>query len=196
MSLFDHAMRRRAPPFACQWPTCGLEWPVFQMYASTSPKASASSGGMTNSRASRPTTSSREKPVARSHASLKNRIRPARSSTQMSDFVVSVRTLANSSPRTNPGVSVSAIAGVSDPEVEEGDVELLDPFARRAGCVHCEGGEPFGRLGAPAQRFFVCPERDDEGPASSPVLEPDHSAETGAVAQPGKDLIPNELEPP
>src|SRR5262245_29360288 len=166
------------------------------MYASPSPKASASSGGMTNSRASRPTTSSREKPVVRSHASLKNKMRPARSRTQMSDLVVSVSTLANSSPRTNPGISVSAIAGVSDPEVEEGDVELLDPFARRAGCVHCQGGEPFGGLGACAEGLFIRPERDYERPTFGPVLEPDQTAKTGAVAQPGKDLVPNELEPP
>ena len=98
---FDHAMRRRPPSFVCQWPTCGLGVPVFQTYARNSPNASRSSGGITKSRASRPSSSSRRKPVARSHASLNSRIRPSRSSTQTSDCVVSVRILANDSPTAN-----------------------------------------------------------------------------------------------
>src|ERR1700754_47345 len=56
---------------------------------------------MTMSRASRPRTSAREKPVARSHASLKSLMRPARSRTHTSDCVVSVRIRAKESPITN-----------------------------------------------------------------------------------------------
>jgi hypothetical protein len=59
---------------------------------------------MTTSRASRPSTFSRVRPVARSQASLKSRIRPSRSYTQTSDWVVSVRILANESPTTNSSV--------------------------------------------------------------------------------------------
>ena len=44
-SLFDHAIRRRPPSFVCQWPTCGLEWPVLQMNASTSRNASPPRAG-------------------------------------------------------------------------------------------------------------------------------------------------------
>src|ERR671930_355583 len=73
---------------------------------------------MTSSRASRPSTSSRGKPVARTHASLKKRMRPERSRTQTSDMVVSVRTLANSSPGKNPVVS--------DIDVEERDLIALE----------------------------------------------------------------------
>ena len=46
-------------------------------------------------------TSSRVNPVARSHASLKSRIRPSSSYTHTSDCVVSVRIRANESPMTS-----------------------------------------------------------------------------------------------
>ena len=97
-NLFDHAISRRPPSFVRQWPTCGLASPLLQMYASTSRNASLSSGGISVSVSSRPITSSREKPVARSQASLKRRARPASSRTQTSDCVVSASTRANSSP--------------------------------------------------------------------------------------------------
>src|SRR6478752_844290 len=74
------------------------------MYASTSAKASASSGGMTSSRASRPTASARVKTVSRSQASLKNRIRPSSPRTQTSEIVVSVRNRAKKYPSTKSGV--------------------------------------------------------------------------------------------
>jgi hypothetical protein len=54
-----------------------------------SPNASASSGGMTVSRASRPTTSALVQPVTRSHARLKRTMRPSASSTQTSVCAVS-----------------------------------------------------------------------------------------------------------
>ena len=84
ISLFDHAIRRRPPSFVSQFPTCGLESPVLQMYARTSPNASASSAGMTTSRASRPMTSSRLYPVERTQESLKRTMRPSQSRTQTS----------------------------------------------------------------------------------------------------------------
>ena len=101
IGLFDHAMRRRPPSLLSQWPTCGAGVPVVQTYSRNSPKASRSSGGMTKSRASRPISSWRRKPVARSHASLKSRIRPSRSRTQTSDCVASVRVRAKDSPTGN-----------------------------------------------------------------------------------------------
>ena len=101
IGLFDHAISRRPPSLVCQWPTCGLGVPVFHTYARNSPKASRSSGGITKSRASRPSSSSRRKPVARSHASLNSRILPSRSSTQTSDCVASVRIRAKDSPTGN-----------------------------------------------------------------------------------------------
>ena len=48
---------RRPPSLVCQWPTCGLER-ASSRYARNSPNASRSSGGITKSRASRPSTSS------------------------------------------------------------------------------------------------------------------------------------------
>jgi hypothetical protein len=102
--LFDHAISRREPSLACQWPTCGLEWPVRHIQASTSANASRSSGGITTSLSGRPITSSRAYPVARSQASLKRSTRPSSSRTQTSDCVVSASTAANSSPsRKSPG---------------------------------------------------------------------------------------------
>src|SRR5947199_4771362 len=77
---------------------------------------------MTKSRASPPITSSRVKPVTRSHASLKNRIRASWSRTQTSDIVVSVKTLANSSPRMKSGVR----------DIEEAHLVV----------VECEPGRP------------------------------------------------------
>jgi hypothetical protein len=121
MGLFDHAMRRRPPSFVSQWPTCGLGVPVFHTYSRNSPNASRSSGGMTKSRASRPISSSRRKPVARSHASLKSRIRPSRSRTQTSDCVASVRILAKDSPTGNsadcPGSSIVGRLSVAAPQI-------------------------------------------------------------------------------
>src|SRR5256885_601267 len=88
-------MRRRSPPRVIQWPTCGLGRAVSHTPASTSLKAGTSSGGITKSRASRPITSAAAKPVARSQASLKERIWPSRSRTQTSDCVVSESAAAN-----------------------------------------------------------------------------------------------------
>ncbi len=75
----DQAISRRPPSFVSQWPTCGLDVRADQTYRRNSPNASRSSGGMTTSRALRPSTSARVNPVARSHASLKSRMRPSRS---------------------------------------------------------------------------------------------------------------------
>src|SRR6476469_11122951 len=122
------------------------------MSSSTSPNASDSSGGMTKSRASDPTTSPREKPVTRSHASLKNRIRASWSRTQTSDMVVSVRTLANSSPRMKSGVS----------DIEEAHLVVLERKPGRSHCLRRELAELRARLGARAQRFLVGPQRDHE----------------------------------
>ena len=60
IGLFDHATSSRPPAFVRQCPTCGLGAPVFHTYARNSLNASRSSGGITKSRASRPSTSSRE----------------------------------------------------------------------------------------------------------------------------------------
>src|SRR6476661_8044299 len=119
------------------------------MYSSTSPNASDSSGGMTKSRASDPTTSPREKPVTRSHASLKNRIRASWSRTQTSDIVVSVRTLANSSPRVNSGIC----------DIEEAHLVVLDRESGRPHRFRRELAKVDARLGAGPQRLLVGPQR-------------------------------------
>src|SRR5205809_4770969 len=134
----------------------------------TSPNASASSGGITKSRASPPSTSSRVKLVARSQASLKKRIRPSRSSTQTSDCVVSVRTLANSSPRTK-----SVTWAWSSIDVEEGDLECLLRAPCHAHRRRGELGQALARLLAGRQRFLVGPERDHERLSTLAIGEPD-----------------------
>src|SRR5947208_2740308 len=116
----------------------------------TSPNASASSGGMTKSRALPPSTSSRVNPVARSQASLKKRIRPSRSSTQTRDCVVSVRTLANSSPRTK-----SVTWARSSIDVEEGDLEGLEGTLSHADRGRGQLGQALARLLARPQRVLI-----------------------------------------
>ena len=92
-----------------QAPAAGLGLPVADLRARRAGLPDVSRGsprtprappdGITKSRASLPSTSSREKPVARSQASLNSTIRASRSYTQTSDCVVSVRIAANDSPR-------------------------------------------------------------------------------------------------
>src|SRR5881396_3061245 len=188
MSLFDQAISRRLPSFAIQWPTCGLESRVDQIYASTAPNASASSGGMTKSRASRPSTSSRANPVARTHASLKKRMRPVLSRTQTSDIVVSVRTLANSSPTMN-----SAVSGI---DVEERDLVLLQRLPRHADRFGGELAEPVSGLGARAEGVLVGPERDHERLRALAIGEPEQAAEPGAIPQPRQQLVADDLQAP
>src|SRR5215831_19195033 len=155
------------------------------MYASTSLNASASSAGMTESRASRPSTSSRSYPVARSHASLKRRMRPPLSRTQTSACVVSVNTRANASPRTNSPV-------ISD--VEKRCFVQLDRQPLRAGVLGRELSELLTGFLAGLERGLIGPEGDDECLAVVLVLQPDQPAVAGGVAQPGLELIPEDLE--
>src|SRR4051794_665104 len=103
---------------------------------------------MTKSRASHPTTSPREKPVTRSHASLKNRIRASWSRTQTSDIVVSVRTLANSSPRMKSG----------DRDIEEAHLVVLEREPGRPHRFRREFAEVAARLCAGPQRLLVGPQ--------------------------------------
>src|SRR6476620_3165398 len=155
------------------------------MYSSTSPNASDSSGGMTKSRASDPTTSPREKPVTRSHASLKNRIRASWSRTQTSDIVVSVRTLANSSQRVNSGIC----------DIEEAHLVVLEREPGRSERLCCELAQSSARLGARPQRRLVGPEGDHERLRVGRIEEPDQAAEPGAVPEPGQELVAHDLEP-
>src|SRR6476660_8651114 len=145
------------------------------MYSSTSPNASDSSGGMTKSRASDPTTSPREKPVTRSQASLKNRIRASWSRTQTSDTVVSVRTLANSSPSVNSGIC----------DIEEAHLVVLEREPGRSQCFCRELAESIACLGASPQRFLVGPQGDHERLRVGRIEEPDQAAEPRAVPEPG-----------
>src|SRR5438552_848240 len=106
---------------------------------------------MTNWRASTPITSSRENPVTRSQASLNNKIRPSRSRTETSDIVVSVRTLANSSPRTNSARC----------DIEEAHLVVLERQPGRAHRLRGELAELATRRRARQSRFLVVPEADD-----------------------------------
>src|SRR5436305_8777407 len=141
---------------------------------------------MTKLRASRPRTSSRANPVARTHESLKKRMRPALSSTQTSDIVVSVRTLANSSPTMN-----SVVSGI---DVEERDLVLLQLLPRHADRFGGELAEPVSGLGARAECVLVGPERDHERLRASAIGEPEQAAEAGAVAQPRQQLVADDLQ--
>src|SRR6476620_10011780 len=143
------------------------------MYSITSLNASASSGGMTKSRASPPITSSREKPVTRSHASLKKRMRASCSRTQTSDIVVSVRTLANSSPRMKSGVS----------DIEEPHRVVLDRAPGRPHRFSRELTEVDPRQGAGSQRRLVGPQRNNKGFRLGGIPESDQSAKAGAVPE-------------
>src|SRR2546427_3718643 len=107
---------------------------------------------MTESRASPPITSSRVKPVTRSHASLKNTIRPSWSSTQTSDIVVSVRTLANSSPRMKSGAC----------DIEEAHLIVLERESDRPNRLRRELAEVGACLRARQQRLLVGPQRDHQ----------------------------------
>ena len=155
-----------------------LESRVDQIYASTAPNASASSGGMTKSRASRPSTSSRANPVARTHASLKKRMRPVLSRTQTSDIVVSVRTLANSSPTMN-----SAVSGI---DVEERDLVLLQRLPGHSHGFRGELAEAVAGLLARAEGILIRPERDHERLRALTIGESEQAAEAGAVPKPGQ----------
>src|SRR6266540_5376347 len=139
---------------------------------------------MTKSRASHPTTSPREKPVTRSHASLKNRIRASLSRTQTSDIVVSVRTLANSSPRMKSGIS----------HIEKAYLVVLEC---EPGCSHRlrrELAEVVARFRACPQRFLVGPQRDHQGLRFGGIPESDQPAKAGAVPEPGQELVADDLQ--
>src|SRR5207245_10922571 len=109
-----------------------------------------SPGGMARSRGSAPTASARVNPVTRSHASLKNRIRPSWSRTQTRDIVVSVRTLANSSPRMKSGVD----------DIEEAHLVVLEREPGRSHRLRRELAEMLAGLRAGSQRLLVGPQRD------------------------------------
>src|SRR5690242_17517312 len=117
-------------------------------------------------------TSSRPKPVERSHASLKSRMRPPLSSTQTSACVVSVRTLAKSSPRTNPLL-------MSD--VENRRFVALDGEALGAGRLGRELRELLAGLGARVEGFLVRPQRHDERLPGLAVEQADQTAVAGCV---------------
>src|SRR4029453_170736 len=75
------AISPASPVRASQSPTCGFGSPVSQTSSRNWSKSAASSGGMTTSRASRPTTSSAVQPVTRSHPASNDAIVPSRSRT-------------------------------------------------------------------------------------------------------------------
>src|SRR5213593_4315422 len=139
---------------------------------------------MTKSRASPPITSSRVKPVTRSHASLKNRIRASWSRTQTSDIVVSVRTLANSSPRMKSGVC----------DIEEAHLVVLECEPGRSDRLRRELAELVACSRACQERFLVGPQRDHQRLCLVRVPESDQSAEAGAVPEPGQELVTHDLE--
>src|SRR5436309_3856095 len=141
---------------------------------------------MTKLRASQPSTSSRVNPVARTHESLKKRMRPALSKTQTSDIVVSVRTLANSSPTMN-----SVVSGI---HVEERDLELLQRLPRHSQRFRRELAEPVACLGARTKGLLVGPERDHERLRGDAIGEPQQAPEARAVTQPGEKLVADDLE--
>src|SRR5436189_1804726 len=142
---------------------------------------------MTNSRASRPSTSSRVKPVARAHASLKKRMRPEGARTQTSDIVVSVKTLANSSPGTN--------SVVSDIDVEERDLVGLQRLARHPNGLGREIAQLVTNLGARFQRLLVGPEREHESLRALAGGQSEQSADARAVTEPGQQLVADDLKP-
>src|SRR3989442_11974986 len=139
---------------------------------------------MTNSRASTPITSSRVNPVTRSQASLNNKIRPSRSRTETSDIVVSVRTLANSSPRTNSARC----------DIEKAHLVVLEREPGRAHGFRRELAELVACRCARPHRLLVGPQGDDERLRLGRVPEPDQPAEAGAVAEPGQELVTDDLE--
>src|SRR5213596_1913506 len=139
---------------------------------------------MTKSRASHPTTSPREKPVTRSHESLKNRIRASWSRTQTSDIVVSVRTLANSSPRMKSGIR----------DIEEADFVILERQPGRSHRLRRELAEAAAGLCACPSRFLVGPQGDHQGLRLGGVPEPDQPAKAGAVPEPGQELVADDLQ--
>src|SRR5258705_10610098 len=140
---------------------------------------------MTKSRASHPTPSPREKPVTRSQASLKNRIRASLSRTQTSDIVVSVRTLANSSPRTKSGIC----------DIEEAHFVVLECKPGRSHRLRRELAEVVASLCACAQRLLVGPQRDDQGLRLGGIPEPDQPPKPGAFPEPGRGVVAADLQP-
>src|SRR5882724_7080269 len=122
---------------------------------------------MTKSRASPPITSSRLKPVTRSQASLKNRIRPSRSRTQTSDIVVSVRTLANSSPRMKSGVC----------DIEEAHLVVLECEPGRSHRLRRELAELVACRRTRPEGFLVGPQRHYQRLCLLGMPEPNQPAE-------------------
>src|SRR5438094_320842 len=120
--------------------------------------------------------------------SVATRRRARWSSTQTSDIVVSVRTLANSSPTMN-----SVVSGI---DVEERDLVLLQRFPRHADCFGGELAEPVSGLGARAEGVLVGPERDHERLRALAIGEPEQAAEPSAVPQPRQQLVADDLQAP
>src|SRR3954463_816505 len=152
---------------------------------------------MTTSRASRPMTSSRVNPVARSHASLNSRIRPSRSYTQTSDWVVSVRTRANESPTTN-----SSLCGCSSSMCGRSILERLG-CGKLHGCSFVPRTSPRPAPGPPSSAV-LSHERSQAPPGGGPARATGGGAPgaaagygpDGAVTQPpGQDEV-RRLVPP
>src|SRR5439155_16361196 len=114
---------------------------------------------------------------------------PLRPTQSMSDCVVSVRTLANSSPRTK-----SVTWARSSIDVEEGDLEGLAGTLRHAHGGRGELRQAFARRLAGPQRLLVGPERDHERLSALAIREPDESAKSRAVTKPREQLIPDDHE--
>src|SRR6266516_7434320 len=111
---------------------------------------------------------------------------PLESSTQTRACVVSVRTLAKSSPRTK---------SVLTSDVEERRFVLLERKPRRADVGRRQLAEPVAGLGARPQGLLVRPESDHERLPGGLVRQADQSPVPGAVAQPGEQLVADELQP-
>src|SRR5690242_20228280 len=107
-------------------------------------------------------------------------MRPALSSTHTNACVVSVRTLAKSSPRTN---------SLLTSDVEQRRFVDLERQAFGPCGLSGELGELLTGVGARLEGFLVRPERDDERPAVFAVEQPNQAAVAGRVAHPGQQLV-------
>src|SRR5256885_6718461 len=99
-------------------------------------------------------------------------MRPSASSTQTSAWVVSVRTLAKSSPRTK---------SVLTSDVEERRFVLLDCESRRVDVRGRQLAELVAGLGARLHRLRVRPQGDHDCLLARLVRQPDQAAVAGAV---------------
>src|SRR4051794_22269254 len=99
-------------------------------------------------------------------------MRPSAPSTQTSACVVSVSTLAKSSPRTK---------SVLTSDVEECRFVSLDREPRRADVRGGELAQAVACLGARLQRLLVRPQRDHECLRAGLVGQPNQAAVAGAV---------------